>query len=1263
MKLLCVIILFMLVFTITATAQNRVLQLDGDGDYVKLPSNIFNDLDEATIEAWVKWEMFGHYSQPFGFGSGEKWRIMAVNNEDAGPNLQFYIYTNSGKLHLIQVRDILQLNQWHHIAAVSGKNGMKLYLNGVLVGTHDYAGSFSAIQNGDLNYFGRSQWAENTDFLGQLDEIRVWKVARTGQQIRDKMFMRLTGNEDGLVGLWSFDAGDAKDLSENGYDGTLFGDACCVDLGAQDLAHLPSLEELICPTVLSGKVFDDVGNPLNNALISLEQDGKTIKKTITDDAGNYKMVIFPTKESYDLGVTWYEKGDWQLNLNLHPGERRQMVLTLKQTISISGTLLTFDSTLHVGVSVQAVRIDKDKLAKSNFNPQMISTTLSNDGGEYRFINLKPGRYLVRFYTGAWVYYGEKGKDGKEVKGQKSKDYVTRNTQLRKASSRIRDGKILQVERGKTLENIDFRFAPFKKGTWETYTYLDGLPSNDVYDIQQDADGSLWFATGDGICRYDGSQFFNFTKENGLATQRANTILIDSQGILWVGTIEDGAFRGVYPEYKRRDGSQFLKFTKENGFVSNKIWDISEGPNGVLWFGTSDGVCRYDGKTFVQLTTEDGLPSNDISGAIYCDSDGVTWVGTSSGLSCGVSLFDKPMPALEQKETLLPTERSQENSKRFTTLLKDNISAIHRDDSGVLWVGTSGSGVFSYDGKKFVNFTNTDGLANNYVHTIDHDENGNLWFGTDGGVSCYDGKGFINFTTKDGLVSNIIRAIHCDSNGVIWFVTKGGVSCYDRKGIVNITTADGLVNNKINAIHSDFNGALWFGTDGGVSCLSLFFGGLAPEKQNFSDEYQFLNFTTKDGLAENRINDISQTSDGILWFASKRAISRTVYSDLMRRDGQKFDTINRENGLPGQSVTAIHGSTDGKLWLSFGGWAYVGVSHYDGKKFKIFGTGDGLAGLTANVIYTDSDGLLWLGTNKGVAQYDGNHFTNFTVEDGLASNMIKSIYRGQDGILWFGTDDGLSRYDGKQSSPLEKGDKGGFTNFTNETRLGHDRILSICGSSDGTLWFGTSSGGVVGYDGNTFTSLDTRDGLADNAVYDIYEDSSGDLWFGTGNGITRYKRSSSKPSIHIISVQTNKRVVDIQKGVPLQAIGPITAKKRVTIEYQSIDFKTHPEKRQYRYRIYRSGFEPHPYNITNETSIEWSPPKAGDYIFEVQAIDRALNYSQTASINLHVIPPWYLNGWIAIPSGAGILVFLVLSVFPVLATLYSGGNPSDCETNC
>lgn len=76
----------------TGHAQNRVLQLDGEGDYVQLPSDIFSGLNEATVEAWIKWDAFGSFSQPWGFGSGQTWNVMALNNQLRSNTLQFFIY-------------------------------------------------------------------------------------------------------------------------------------------------------------------------------------------------------------------------------------------------------------------------------------------------------------------------------------------------------------------------------------------------------------------------------------------------------------------------------------------------------------------------------------------------------------------------------------------------------------------------------------------------------------------------------------------------------------------------------------------------------------------------------------------------------------------------------------------------------------------------------------------------------------------------------------------------------------------------------------------------------------------------------------------------------------------------------------------------------------------------------------------------------------------------------------------------------------------
>lgn len=203
---------------------------------------------------------------------------------------------------------------------------------------------------------------------------------------------------------------------------------------------------------------------------------------------------------------------------------------------------------------------------------------------------------------------------------------------------------------------------------------------------------------------------------------------------------------------------------------------------------------------------------------------------------------------------------------------------------------------------------------------------------------------------------------------------------------------------------------------------------------------------------------------------------------------------------------------------------------------------------------------------------------------------------------------------------------------------------------------------VSMNGTTWMSLDKREGLIGNEIRTIYEGAEGVMWFGTSSGLTRYQPSSIPPVVRVVSVQADDKHTDLKK------IPSITAGRRVTIEFHAIDFSTHPEKRQYRWRVHQTqNARPETADIeadapnlesqvsgtgsgvaysspTKETSMDWTPRKSGAHIFEVQAIDRDLNYSQPARVLLNVVPPWYLNAWIAFPAGGAILLVLAAAVF-------------------
>ena len=704
---------------------------------------------------------------------------------------------------------------------------------------------------------------------------------------------------------------------------------------------------------------------------------------------------------------------------------------------------------------------------------------------------------------------------------------------------------------------------------------------------------------------------NFSIEDGLPSNFILDILEDGKGHLWFGTTG-----GV----SRFDGTHFTTFTTDDGLASNWAWSIVEDREGHLWFGTRRrGVSRFDGTHF---TTDDGLASN-WAWSIVEDREGHLWFGTDGG----VSRFD---------------------GTHFTTFTTDDGLAHNRvwpimeDRRGNLWFGTEG-GVSRYDGTQFTTFTVKDGLADKSVSSIGEDRQGHLWFGTDGGVSRFDGKHFTTFTTEDGLESNKVHSIMEDRHGTLWILTDGGgVSRFDGTHFTTFNTEDGLAHNRVFSVMEDRHGTLWVGTYGGG--VSRF------------DKDQFTTFTTEDGLATNRVLPIWEDRHGNLWFGTDGGVSRF--------DGTRFTTFTAEDGLAHNRVRSFGEDRHGALWIgTYGG----GVSRFDGTKFTTFTTEDGLKP-HARSILEDRKGHLWFGGSL-VSRYDGKEFVTFTTEDGLVSNFVWSMLEDRQGNLWFAHPFGsgrVSRYDGVRFTTLSiegltertveesvgalcivedrqgnlwfttngggvaRFDGQQFTNFTTEDGLGANWLWSMLEDRQGHLWFASRGGGVNRYDGLVFQTLSRKDGLAHDEVWSIHQDRQGAFWFATEGGLTRYRPSSTPPAIHL-EVVADRRYGSIQElEIP-------SSQEFLTFEFQGRSMTTRPDGMVYVYRL--QGYDD-AWRTTRTTEVEYTDLPRGNYVFQVKAVDRDLNYSDPATVKVTIHPPY---GFIVLVSGLGLaLVFAAVT---------------------
>jgi serine phosphatase RsbU (regulator of sigma subunit)/ligand-binding sensor domain-containing protein len=547
-------------------------------------------------------------------------------------------------------------------------------------------------------------------------------------------------------------------------------------------------------------------------------------------------------------------------------------------------------------------------------------------------------------------------------------------------------------------------AKRKTGHWRIYGVPDGLASGVVFDLVQDRQGYIWMGTTNGVSRYDGETFTNFTREDGLAHDLVYSVLEDREGNLWFGT------RGGVSRY---DGESFTTMTVEDGLTSNSVWTMLEDREGDLWFGTHVGVSRFDGEVFTNFTARDGLLDNFIA-SILEDRDGNLWFAGGGSCICRYdgSSFEK-FTAREgfSVETVVAAMEDREGNLWFGgggvawydgnsfnpfsshEALSSMALKIYEDREGNIWMGTEGGGVGKFEAGSFLTFTQNGGLPDNPVYSIHEDGKRGLWFSTYKGVCRYDGEHFTILTSQDGMEDDFVWAVTEDREENLWFGHgyEKGVSRYDGEAIQSFTKEDGL-GGDTKAICQDSSGHFWFGTmQSGV---------------NFYDGDSFSSFTTLEGLVNDSVHAIWQGADGVLWFGTVGGVS--CYA------GGSFShfPLPVDEGL--DWVRSIVPDSRGKLWFSTMGG---GVVCFDGEVLRNFTTKDGLGTNAVWSIAEDRQGRMWFGTwGGGVSIFDGRTFQTLQEEDGLPSNMVMFLLEDSDGHMWCATNKGVARFSPPEPHP-------------------------------------------------------------------------------------------------------------------------------------------------------------------------------------------------------------------------------------------------------
>ncbi|ACU60610.1 ligand-binding sensor domain-containing protein [Chitinophaga pinensis] len=287
------------------------------------------------------------------------------------------------------------------------------------------------------------------------------------------------------------------------------------------------------------------------------------------------------------------------------------------------------------------------------------------------------------------------------------------------------------------------------------------------------------------------------------------IIQDRKGNIWIASWE-GMFR--------YDGKSFTNMT--SNVSKARFFSVLEDSKGNFWFGSiGAGVYCYDGKSFRNFTVRDGLLNNDV-GSIYEDKKGNIWFGVFGG----VSRYDGN--AFQNYIINGETMNEDRTGKTFPDRPPYEVNAIIEDETGKFWFATRGN-TFVYDGKTFTVFTH-ENIPFKNVRSLIKDKKGNIWLGGPDGLWRYDGSAFTNFTKT--FVGYIIE----DKKGNIWtsserdYSQTWALSMYDGKTLSNKAWAlsrydgkslsDGRPNiTEIQSVEGMFFGILednkgniWFG---------------------------------------------------------------------------------------------------------------------------------------------------------------------------------------------------------------------------------------------------------------------------------------------------------------------------------------------------------------------------------------------------------------------------------------------------------------------
>jgi signal transduction histidine kinase/ligand-binding sensor domain-containing protein/DNA-binding response OmpR family regulator len=598
------------------------------------------------------------------------------------------------------------------------------------------------------------------------------------------------------------------------------------------------------------------------------------------------------------------------------------------------------------------------------------------------------------------------------------------------------------------------------------TAKDGLSSNNVNAILKDRYGIMWFATEDGLNKFDGTGFTVYRSKPGDSSSlQANEILSlheDKKGNLWIGTSG-----GSLSLYDRRQDC-FINFpsgNRPNAISNYVIRSICSDYRGNIWIANFNGVDVLEpaSRHITRLTMPDGKLFSKVCIFIFEDSQQRIWIGTTEGVFC----YNIHTGSLHQYQ----------HTGNVNSLSGNVVSSIVQDKRGQIWIGSrDGLSMLNKDAVDFTNYYHSDNnpasLSTNAVTSLACDDAGKLWIGTDRGLDIMGpttgsiSRHPYNIRDIHGLTSQLIRCVYIDKEGIYWLgTTRGGINKYDRNlNLFNWVMGSpfdeqGLPSSVVTAFAQADQQQLFVGTESGGLCM-----------------FDPLTRLFRPLPLHSRLPNTAPRPNVL-------CLEKTGPNELMI--GSFADGLFILNTSNGRYQQLVKGPASGDLNSN-----------------------------DINCIEVDSRGNRWLGTNgeginllsssnKLICRYTPNPVQSNDILLPL-NGYIRDLMEDRFGMVWIATHGGgMARF-----NPASRE----FTIYTvSSSKLPNDKVQAILEDSRGDIWAGTFGGGLGRFNRQTnqFTTYGEKDGLQNNTIYEILEDKRGFLWVSSNKGLSSIDPATSK----------------------------------------------------------------------------------------------------------------------------------------------------------